>query len=193
MLPKTKAIIISIGIFCLALPALQACSSRPDNVGTATEKVDPEDWKAENEKAEKKILEDREAFHEGKLVNRPPDPPFGMRSGAHSRPFVSGMHWEVPQHFPCSYCGSSTLAGYENVHSDNRNIYRPMGWFHDYDVAKDVYKGDSYLPAGSWTGQPLEPANMRGRNMTWKKDAQGKIRSDEVSGAAMKITPSQNP
>src|SRR6185436_952303 len=156
------------GIFCLAL---QACSSRPENVGTATKEVNPDDWKAENEKAEKKLVQDREAFHDGKLVNRPPDPPFGMRSGAHSRPFVSGMHWEVPQKFDCTYCGSSSVAAYENHHHDNRDVYRPMGWFHDNPVTTDVYSGDGYLPAGTWTGQPLESASMRGREMNWKTDA----------------------
>jgi hypothetical protein len=188
MLPKTKAIIISIGILCLTLPALQGCSSRPENVGTSSQDVDPEDWKADNEKAEKKLAEDRAAFHGGKLVNRPEAPPFGMRSGAHSRPFVSGMHWEVPQKFPCTYCGSNSVAAYENSHRDNRDVYRPMGWFQDYQVSKDVYYGDGYLPAGSWTGQPLEPANTRGSALSWKQNAQGSIRADEVSGTAMKIT-----
>jgi hypothetical protein len=190
MLPKTKAIIISIGIFCLALPVLPGCSSQPENVGTSSQKFDAEDWKVENKKAEKKVTLAREAFRDGKLVNRPPDPPFGMRSGAHSRPFVSGMHWEVPQKFDCTYCGSSTLAAYENEHHNNRDIYRPMGWFHDYKVTADVYYGDGYLPAGSWTGQPLEPA--RTRELSWKEDAQGRARSGEVSGAPMKISPGPN-
>ncbi|MEZ0223926.1 MAG: hypothetical protein ACAH83_05185 [Alphaproteobacteria bacterium] len=189
MLPKSKAIIISIGIFCLTLPVLQGCSSRPENVGTSTQKVDPEDWKRENEKADKKIREAREAFRDGKIVTRPADPPMGMRSGAHSRPFVSGMHWEVPQKFPCTYCGSNSVAAYENNHHDNRDIYRPMGWFHDYQVSNNVYYGDTYLPAGSWTGQPLESANTRGRALSWKKDAQGRTQAGEVSGDAMKIIP----
>ncbi|TAL34824.1 MAG: hypothetical protein EPN97_08155 [Alphaproteobacteria bacterium] len=190
MLQKTKAIIISIGIFCLALPVLPGCSSRPENVGTSAQEVDPEDWKAENKKAEKRIVLAREAFHDGKIVNRPPDPPLGMRPGAYSRSFESGMHWEVPQKFNCIYCGNGSLAAYENMHHNNRDIYRPMGWFHDYKATADIYYGDGYLPAGSWTGRPLEPAKTR--ELSWKQDAQGRVRSDEVSGAPLKITPAPN-
>lgn len=188
MLSKTKAIIVSVGIFCLTLPALQGCSSKTENVGTSSQKVDPDDWKAENEEAQERIVLAREAFHDGKIVNRPPDPPFGMRSGAHSRPFASGMHWEVPQKFNCTYCGRGTLAGYESYHRRESGTYG-NGFFKESPVVIHVYKGQGYLPAGSWTGEPLEPVHGQSQKLSWKRDAQGKIRTYEVSGEPLKITP----
>ncbi len=112
------------------------------------------------------------------------DLPKGKRAGAQSYPFAkeAGAHFEIPYTSSAGYYnGENTLWAYERQRLDN-------GGFSNNHGVPVSYNGEGYLPPGSWTGAPL--ADFHGSDtqmLTWRHDAQGRIRPDEIAGRTVNL------
>lgn len=112
--------------------------------------------------------------------------PVGDRAGAQSHPYnaEADAHFEIPDNSPGSdYQNDGSLYDYWRMHNDKVLI----------KSQSQVYNGNGYLAAGTWTGAPLQSAAAEQAPVTWKSSAQGQIRADEISGQAYMMQASSAP
>jgi hypothetical protein len=108
--------------------------------------------------------------------------PWGQRAGAESYPFAkeASEHFEIPYKSSAGYYSKTSLWAYNKVHSTNEEVWEGgRKTLHSYN-------GEGYLPPGTWTGAPLADYH-ESQTVTWRQDAQGRVRPYEISGQAVNL------